>query len=957
MMLSILLTFTVVKNIHAGIPQHFVKRGNRIVKYDENHELKSRFWTPSSDEVEGALTTDFLRTNHRNLNKKRHSTYWYNKADRSWHIHVYASGIVERKQRRLQNENISQYFDETMHQSSITGQFHNETYNISTSVEFGIDGNRSSNLTTLYSDSDSNVSITLQSPYQPMRIRVILSQMQDRKVNLTDAERRILFSEILSPSILAWSAALRVNPVVGNLTVDSSQLIDGVSCGPGVGSGYPSVIVPSRHIASGLSNTDFIVYLSLGLKKSFNDSTTDQNIDLSLPEVDGFQNPLKKETITTADFSSFGSNLESSKENYNASDDVDIYCKGNYLAAATYCSTDQNDRPTTAMLHLCIDKSYFGKSRLGRNILTVMHELGHALGFNPQAMAHFRDSNGTAITKRDKDGNVVQRVVECAGPQSTRRFANVTLPSNRIVRFRNVRGGVRVAEVVTPSVKQVVRNHFDCQDLVGAELESGNLMIGETETTSSCLGDHWERRLFRNDLMNSIIDDVSFSLRISSVTLALFADSGWYQVDLSRTAYSDGWGRGAGCSFIEDDCISHGGAILKSNEAFFCNQVADTRQLGSMAYIQGCSPDMSRKAMCSISHYNYSLPSEFQYFNNTYGDDVGGNEPLIDYCPVYSGFSDGICKEGSAMVLTMSNIEVFGVRNSRCLSGVASGQKTGLCVEIACVVEDKSLRIKVNGSWKKCDHTGQEYAANDGRDTRVFCPDVIRACPTFFCNNDCLGTGGTCNFSTGQCMCSFSSENVSIHSGCDKGLNYSPSIFFSDPLLWNESDSEPNVDEFSPLADYYVSNERLLTNRRDSPSKMYAYLFISLVILGSTVLSIRYFSLYSSTNICKLLSCMGSQSSDLNEQVTLEHEPQSHLSFRANKDKFVAALLLHLRIQNAASESQNEPGHTSSETNSSIVYDSDDQASDYCPCSERSASEQEEPAQVIRRRFLNSSLS
>ena len=41
--------------------------------------------------------------------------------------------------------------------------------------------------------------------------------------------------------------------------------------------------------------------------------------------------------------------------------------------------------------------------------------------------------------------------------------------------------------------------------------------------------------MFRTDLMNSIVDDVTFSLRVSPLTLALFADSGWYQVDCSRT--------------------------------------------------------------------------------------------------------------------------------------------------------------------------------------------------------------------------------------------------------------------------------------------------------------------------------------------------------------------------------------------------------------------------------------
>ena len=78
----------------------------------------------------------------------------------------------------------------------------------------------------------------------------------------------------------------------------------------------------------------------------------------------------------------------------------------------------------------------------------------------------------------------------------------VTLPSEEILKFRTVRGGVRVAEVVTPSVVQVVRNHFDCQNLTGAELESGEYSpLASDQVEEACIGDHWERRLFKNDLM------------------------------------------------------------------------------------------------------------------------------------------------------------------------------------------------------------------------------------------------------------------------------------------------------------------------------------------------------------------------------------------------------------------------------------------------------------------------
>eukprot|EP00543_Licmophora_paradoxa_P018548 CAMPEP_0202473136 /NCGR_PEP_ID=MMETSP1360-20130828/89996_1 /ASSEMBLY_ACC=CAM_ASM_000848 /TAXON_ID=515479 /ORGANISM="Licmophora paradoxa, Strain CCMP2313" /LENGTH=184 /DNA_ID=CAMNT_0049099911 /DNA_START=57 /DNA_END=608 /DNA_ORIENTATION=+ len=182
---------------------------------------------------------------------------------------------------------------------------------------------------------------------------------------------------------------------------------------------------------------------------------------------------------------------------------------------------------------------------------TIMHELAHSLGFNPQSMAHFRQPDGTPYTERDINGSVPLRQVECTGIPNTTTYATLQLPSTKVMQFRNVRGGVRVAEIVTPHVQQTVRNHFGCFSLPGAELESSN------SDGDGCIGEHWERRLFRTDLMNAIIDEVPFSLRISPITLALFADSGWYQVDLSRASIAAGWGRGSGCDFVERECISN----------------------------------------------------------------------------------------------------------------------------------------------------------------------------------------------------------------------------------------------------------------------------------------------------------------------------------------------------------------------------------------------------------------
>ena len=68
-------------------------------------------------------------------------------------------------------------------------------------------------------------------------------------------------------------------------------------------------------------------------------------------------------------------------------------------------------------------------------------------------------------------------------------------------------------------------------------------------------GAHWEKRLMRNDFMvaDNDIQDVIYS----DITLALFEDSGWYQVDYDYTT-GNIWGKNEGCDFIEDKCVQNG---------------------------------------------------------------------------------------------------------------------------------------------------------------------------------------------------------------------------------------------------------------------------------------------------------------------------------------------------------------------------------------------------------------
>ena len=766
-----------------------------------------------------------------------------------------------------------------------------ESWNISTEIELTsfntthLNGTSNATKDSVEFSTSANFDNDTGTSFQPMRIRAILSE----NLWLSIEETYILFQDILQPAILAWSAALRVDPVQGNLTVNADQLHDGETCGPGKNSGLPSVKVPHHHLDEGIPDSDFIIYLSLAFLQGNETNATD-NFQVDSPTINSntsFANSSKENTTLYPKVNQ--SNLTDAVLGGNSTLTKPT-CTGDYLAAATYCSTDQYDRPTAGMMHICVDEGMF-TGNFSRSITTIMHEIGHVLGFNPQSMAHFRTQDGEPLTKRDTTGDVLDVVVECPGVNPENK--TIQLPSPDILTFRTVRNGVRVAEVVTPTVRQVVRNHFDCQDLRGAELESQLHDVG-----GMCLGDHWERRLFREDLMNPIVDEVPFTLRISPLTLALFADSGWYQVDLSRSAFPAGWGRGTGCRFVDDTCIDKDGSISDSNIGLFCNNTSVAR--GSILEIQGCSPDMTRKATCNIAMYDSELPSPYQYFGLTAGPRVGGNEAFLDYCPVYSGFSNGECMSNESSELQVSPFEEFGYKNSRCLLGSVRGILTALCLQIACVIDDQTLRVRVDGTWRLCEKAGQELIVGSDITAVVTCPDPVRTCPTFYCSRDCLGTDGICDFQTGDCLCHEDilnprAQNTAGLVSCQgNNATNANSIVTDSTHITIEEQALLAETQFS---DYYVTDTSNLRNDRPSILGKFGIILVSLgsfVLIMFLALGAWRYILFIDLDAFAFLSKLRRLSFDPSIGPDVPQEIEVH---HRNKVKFVASMLLNLRLQ------------------------------------------------------------
>jgi len=549
----------------------------------------------------------------------------------------------------------------------------------------------------------NNSNETTYQTHEHIRMRAsLINHPSTGSAFLKDLERSQLLENIVHPVLNTWSNALSVIPVQGNLTIDINQLYDEKSCGPGIQSGLPSVVVPTEHMVVGVPGTDLLVYLNIGFHgQLFEELNADTMLRRSAYEDQEILLPLDPESVSPLK-PEITVDEDPEPDNYTTflveSDPplLDVpACSGTYLASSTYCSTDQFDRPIAGMLHLCIGKDFFKAENLHRNQVTVLHELGHILGFNSQSLAHFRDAKtGKPITQRDSRGDVKDQPVECTGIAEGRGHAIIPLPSSDIISFEEVRGGQRVAMIVTPNVRQIVRNHFDCQILAGAELESYSSRIStdlnQTDFVDQCISDHWERRLFKADIMNPIVDSVLSVSNISPLTLAYFMDSGWYKVNSILAAEPDKWGRASGCSFVDKKCFSHEEGPQKS-DGFFC----------SVPQSEGCTDDMTGKASCTIAEYSHALPIEYQYFANPA---LGGHDSDLDFCPTFVGKQSDTCISNTKK---QSGMEQFG-DTSRCISGKSGKRgKSFFCVPTVCAIDEKTPYVRVDGIWQKCRYEGQ----------------------------------------------------------------------------------------------------------------------------------------------------------------------------------------------------------------------------------------------------------
>jgi Leishmanolysin len=331
----------------------------------------------------------------------------------------------------------------------------------------------------------------------------------------------------------------------------------------------------------------------------------------------------------------------------------------------------------------------------------------------------------------------------------------------------------------------------------------------------------------------------------------------------------------------------------------------------------------SRKATCSIGKYPSELPAEYQYFNYTYGSNVGGNDPFIDFCPVFTGFSNGLCSDAqNDAIIRVNHVERIGLRNSRCLTGrdTAAG-KTAFCLPIACVVEDRSLRIQVDGVWVICPFKDDVIISRSGDE--VVCPDPIRVCPTFYCQRDCLGSPRICDYDLGECICPPIADNsteVVLDSSCRPVATNDTEIpeAASPPEVFYRPDSSTTTDLPDPdssLADYYVPTSRQLKREDDHRLTWYFTTMLAcatIVFLISIYLVIR--------RRWRNVAAADDFSPDSGDDSNIQDIP-----INREKHKVIASVLYDMRINEAnQSETQNGLADYASETDVSMTTDGSD---------------------------------
>lgn len=147
------------------------------------------------------------------------------------------------------------------------------------------------------------------------------------------------------------------------------------------------------------------------------------------------------------------------------------------------------------------------------SIGVAIHEIGHVLGVTSDSLRYFRHPiTGVPLTPRP----FTLDSVTCVNGET---MAYIGKPGPNVMReVIDEELGTNHYEVVTPTVRRIVRNHFNCANATGAKLEN-------QPTSTDCFGSHWDERTYYTEIMGAVFSQTVNVL--SPLTVALLEDSGW----------------------------------------------------------------------------------------------------------------------------------------------------------------------------------------------------------------------------------------------------------------------------------------------------------------------------------------------------------------------------------------------------------------------------------------------
>ena len=425
-------------------------------------------------------------------------------------------------------------------------------------------------------------------------------------------------------------------------------------------------------------------------------------------------------------------------------------CDG--FMSARPCSLDACGRPISGQITVCPEalRKYSGRAE-GVDMLApgLLHEMIHVLGFLTDVFSKFRDAENRMQLRDPSDGKSVHYTCtetngrfavqwDVAKSAATKKYtfpasflkpvdargllaAECRCPFDKTKAYTNediqycMRHPNHCAVAVTsPAVKAAAREYYGCDTVEGQEVENAKA------SCESIIESHWKLRTLKNEIMNFVgTEPTSY---VSPMTLALLADSGWYQVDYGMATAripTGSFGFKAGCEFVTGKCISDDRPV---DDRVFCIP-DDSRK-------RRCSPDALRVTRCDVGDaggWEKLRPagSRTQLPAYDYGRHFRRELYLFDFCPVYEAGPTSVCVTGSN-----DQLGVFGP-DSRCLESL---DDKAMCQTIDCDASGGFYHVISGGQRHLCATEGDLVPGARPGDAFI-CRDPSVVCANWMLNH------------------------------------------------------------------------------------------------------------------------------------------------------------------------------------------------------------------------------